>query len=42
MNAIDLLNLRKAIIGGDARKTVALTKAAIKEERAKGYFRPRN
>jgi len=32
MNAIDLLNLRKAIIGGDARKTVALTKAAIKEE----------
>ena len=32
MNAIDLLNLRKAIIEGDARKTVALTKAAIKEE----------
>ena len=32
MNAIDLLNLRKAIIEGDARKTVELTKAAIKEE----------
>ena len=32
MNAIDLLNLRKAIIEGDARKTVALTKAAIKGE----------
>jgi len=32
MNAIDLLNLRKAIIEGDARNTVELTKAAIKEE----------
>jgi hypothetical protein len=28
MNAIDLLNLRKAIIEGDARKTVELTKTA--------------
>ncbi len=26
MNAIDLLNLRKAIIEGDARKTVELTR----------------
>lgn len=32
MNAIDLLNLRKAIVEGGARKTVELTKAAIKEE----------
>ena len=32
MNAIDLLDLRKAIIEGNARKTVELTKAAIKEE----------
>lgn len=32
MNVINLLNLRKAIIEGDAKKTVELTKAAIKEE----------
>lgn len=32
MNGIDLLSLRKAIIEGDARKALELTKAALKEE----------
>lgn len=32
MDVINLLNLRKAIIEGDTKKTVELTKAAIKEE----------
>lgn len=32
MNGMDLLNLRKAIIEGDARNTEALTKAAIRGE----------